>query len=62
MKIGKEIWRALADKSEWEQKAAEEKKRYKIEYQKWRNDGGGEAIRAQKMAYKKWLKGKEDCN
>ena len=41
---------------EWEEKAAEDKKRYQIEYQKWRNNGGGEAIRAHKKAYKKWLK------
>ena len=56
-KISGEIWTALADKSEWEQKAAEDKKRYEIEYQTWRNDGGGEAIRAHKKAYKNWLKG-----
>ena len=56
-KIGKEIWRALADKSEWEEKAAEDKKRYEIEYKKWFEDGGEAAIKANKKEAKAAKKG-----
>lgn len=29
-----ELWKAMEDKSEWEEKAAEEKRRYEAEYKK----------------------------
>jgi len=47
-----ELWKALEDKSEWEEKAAEEKKRYEAEYKKWLEDGGADAIKAQKKQAK----------
>ena len=37
---------------EWEEKAREEKKRYEAENKLWLEDGGAEAIKAQKMATK----------
>merc|ERR1712025_198493 len=47
-----ELWKALEDKSEWEEKAAEEKRRYEAEYKKWLEDGGADAIKAQKKQAK----------
>ena len=37
---------------EWEEKAREEKKRYEAENKLWLEDGGAEAIKAQKIANK----------
>ena len=37
---------------EWEEKAREEKKRYEAENKLWLEDGGAEAIKAQKIATK----------
>ena len=37
---------------EWEEKAREEKKRYEAENKLWLEDGGAEAIKAQKKATK----------
>ena len=37
---------------EWEEKAMEEKKRYEAENKLWLEDGGAEAIKAQKIANK----------
>merc|ERR1711976_753780 len=47
-----ELWKAMEDKSEWEEKAAEEKRRYEAEYKKWLEDGGAEAIKANKKQEK----------
>jgi len=47
-----ELWKAMEDKSEWEEKAAEEKKRYEAEYKKWLEEGGAEAIKANKKSEK----------
>jgi len=52
-----ELWKALSDKSEWEEKAAEDKKRYEIEYKKWFEAGGEEAIKANKKEAKAAKKG-----
>jgi len=52
-----ELWKALSDKSEWEEKAAEDKKRYEIEYKKWFEDGGEAAIKANKKEAKAAKKG-----
>ena len=52
--IGKkagEMWRECSDKSEWEKKAADDKKRYDAEMAKWLAEGGKEAMaRARKAA------------
>ena len=37
---------------EWEEKAREEKKRYEAENKLWLEDGGAEALKAQKIATK----------
>ena len=34
----------------WEEKAAEERKRYEIENQKWLEEGGAEAIKGRKIS------------
>jgi len=52
-----ELWKALSDKSEWEEKAAEDKKRYEVEYKKWFEDGGEAAIKANKKEAKAAKKG-----
>lgn len=47
-----EIWRTMEDKSEWEEKAKEDKKRYEEEYAKWKEEGGEEKLKAAKKAAK----------
>ncbi len=47
-----EIWKDLADKSEWNEKAAEDKKRYESEMEKWKAEGGLEKLKAAKKAAK----------
>jgi len=41
-----ELWKSLADKSEWEEKAQEDKRRYDAEFAEWRKNGGDEAMAA----------------
>merc|ERR1739844_155271 len=48
-----EIWRDLSDKTEWNNKAEEDKKRYERELAKWKSEGGDEAIKAAKKQAKK---------
>merc|ERR1711983_547388 len=48
-----EIWKEMSDKSEWEEKAREDKKRYEAEMEKWRADGGEEKLKAAKKAAKR---------
>jgi len=48
-----EIWRDLADKTEWNSKAEEDKKRYERELAKWKSEGGDEALKAAKKQAKK---------
>jgi len=47
-----ELWKGLTDKSEWEQKASEDKKRFDQEMEEWKKSGGAEAIAAAKKAAK----------
>merc|ERR1712150_88551 len=54
--IGKkagEIWNTLEDKTEWEDKADQDKQRYDNEMEKWKSEGGSEALRNAKMKSKK---------
>merc|ERR1719237_1117160 len=48
-----ELWKGLGDKSEWEEKAAEDKKRYEAEMEKWKAEGGLEQLKAAKKEAKK---------
>jgi len=48
-----EIWREMEDKSEWNAKADEDKKRYEKEYEKWKADGGEEKLKEAKKREKK---------
>jgi len=48
-----ELWKTLGDKSEWEAKAAEDKKRYETEMEKWKAEGGLEQLKAAKKEAKK---------
>ncbi len=54
--IGKksgEMWQAMTDKSEWEKRAAEDKKRYDAEMEKWKAEGGAEQLAAAKKQARK---------
>merc|ERR1712156_1346153 len=49
--IGKkagELWKAVEDKSKWEEEAEKDKKRYDTEMEKWKAEGGSEALRKAK--------------
>ena len=48
-----EIWRDMKDKSKWNAKAEEDKKRYEKELAKWKAEGGDEAIKAAKKEARK---------
>ena len=48
-----EIWRDMKDKSKWSVKAEEDKKRYEKEMEKWKAEGGDEALKAAKKQAKK---------
>jgi structure-specific recognition protein 1 len=48
-----EIWKELGNKSEWNAKAEEDKKRYEKEMEKWKAEGGDEALKAAKKQAKK---------
>lgn len=48
-----ELWRDLQDKTEWNQKAEEDKKRYEREFTKWKSEGGEELMKAAKKQAKK---------
>merc|ERR1711978_69264 len=48
-----EIWREMEDKSEWNAKADEEKKKYDKEYEKWKAEGGEEKLKEAKRQEKK---------
>lgn len=48
-----EMWKSLTDKAEWEKKAADDKKRYEADMEKWKAEGGLEALKAAKKAAKK---------
>merc|ERR1739844_63368 len=48
-----ELWRDLQDKTEWNNKAEEDKKRYEREFTKWKSEGGEEALKAAKKQAKK---------
>jgi len=52
-----ELWKALSDKTEWEEKAAKDKKRYEVEYKTWFEAGGEAAIKASKKEAKAAKKG-----
>ena len=54
-----EIWRDMKDKSKWNAKAEEDKKRYEKEMQKWKSEGGDEAIKAAKKQAKKEKRAEE---
>jgi len=47
-----EIWREMEDKSEWNAKADEDKKRYEKEYEKWKAEGGEEKLKEAKRQEK----------
>merc|ERR1711862_30104 len=49
-KTAGELWKSVPDKSKWEEKAEEVRKQYEIEYQKWSEEGGAEALKAQQQA------------
>jgi len=58
--IGKkagELWKELSDKSEWEEQAAKDKKRYDVEYKTWFEGGGEAAMKQQKKEAKEAKKG-----
>jgi len=44
-KKGGELWRQMEDKSEWNAKADEDKKRYEKELEKWKAEGGEERLK-----------------
>jgi structure-specific recognition protein 1 len=48
-----ESWRDMKDKSKWNAKAEEDKKRYEKEMEKWKAEGGDEALKAAKKQAKK---------
>ena len=48
-----EIWRDMKDKTKWSAKAEADKKRYEKELEKWKAEGGDEAIKAAKKQAKK---------
>ena len=48
-----EIWREMNDKSKWNEKAEVDKKRYEKEMEKWKAEGGDEALKAAKKQSKK---------
>lgn len=48
-----EIWKTMEDKSEWDKKAAEDKKRYDDELAKWKAEGGNELLANQKKERRK---------
>ncbi len=45
-----ELWKAMADKSEWDKRAAEDKQRYDAEMKKWLAEGGKEQLERAKKA------------
>eukprot|EP00093_Oithona_nana_P006629 06629.XXX_36124_33230_1 [CDS] Oithona nana genome sequencing. len=47
-----ELWKSMTDKSEWEERAAEDKQRYDVENKNWLESGGAEAIKAAKKEAK----------
>jgi len=55
-----ELWRELSDKSEWNKKAEEDKKRYEAALAKWRTEEGGEAL--EKAAKKAKTKAKKEAS
>ena len=48
-----ELWKAMDDKSAWQAKAEEDKKRYDKEFEKWKSEGGAEAMKAAMKQAKK---------
>ena len=55
-----EIWRDMKDKSKWNAKAEEDKKRYEKELAKWKSEGGDEAIKAAKKEARKEKRAAKD--